>query len=144
MTKVDVWWSVVGADDEAWRWNRVLYTYLHPRTREVLYVGKAQTCTVWGRYDAPDKVETFRKIRDVGVPKSLVVVLVGEIISCTPTAPLLRDVESLLILELGPLANSRNTRTRSRFRSGTDVRCLGGAWPERRLFRDGAFARSAP
>jgi len=50
---------------DRWDYNLALYSILHPNEDEVLYLGKADGCTVRSRWNADDKHErVWRRIED--------------------------------------------------------------------------------
>ena len=50
---------------DRWDYNLALYIILHPNEDEVLYLGKADDCTVMSRWNADDKRErVWRRIED--------------------------------------------------------------------------------
>ena len=130
-------WSLSPIYSPALDLHRVLYAYVHPRTRELLYIGKADKQTVRERLFGQHKQDVFNRIqhyRQINRPH----ILVGH-----PFIPknnnfsseLLSDIESLLIHRIQPTANIQATRTRIR-RPGLLVSC-SGAWPHpRRWFLD--------
>lgn len=132
-----VHWRFLKPDDAGWSQIRCLYAYLAPRTREVLYIGKAWGVTVrarWnrsGKYDFWDDLEKQRGIR-THAP------LLGEI--ALPrrhrmTHELLCDIESLLIQQVQPWGNIQSRVSRIS-RPDFTVACRG-SWPgRRRVFRD--------
>jgi hypothetical protein len=53
---VGVKWRYIRVDDDpAWDWSRVLYSYLDPAGKEILYIGKAVGTTVRGRWNRSAK-----------------------------------------------------------------------------------------
>jgi hypothetical protein len=134
---VEIHWRPLLGRDEGWGAMQCLYSYLAPRTAEVLYIGKSWGVTVRGRWARSakegfwDDLETER-----GITKH--VPLLGEIAlfdGMRLSHQLLSDVESLLIREVQPWGNIQSKRSRIS-RPGLIV-CCRGAWPMRRkLFRD--------
>jgi hypothetical protein len=113
-------------------WTRCLYAYVHPRTRELLYLGKADSATVRARFRASDKQPLFRFLeRDLELRSFRV--LVGAFYlddDLRLTRQLIADVESLLIKRTKPLGNIAATRSRIS-RPGLAVHC-SGAWPHKK------------
>lgn len=121
---------------ELWSANCGVYAYFGPRS-EVLYIGKADGCTVRQRWNRSGKEAFWDALeRERGIFKHAVIF--GEIElhdSSRLTRELLADIESLLISKLQPWGNiqCRNLRIP---RPGLHVRCAG-AWPLRqRQFYD--------
>ena len=86
-----------------WGWFLCLYAYLHPATREVLYIGKTADLTVRQRFVSNFK----RKFNDLYARLGIVTVdvLAARIesnISSRLTRQWLDDLESLLILRVQP------------------------------------------
>jgi hypothetical protein len=133
---VDVSWVYANLDGgSAWRRSRVIYAYLHARTRNILYLGKAWGTTVRERWNARDKRGGVWSFLDAAEIREHVVI-VGEL-SCGVrlTSKLLADVESLLIAALQPPANVASVASR-RARPGLRVRAHGDAWPGPELVID--------
>ena len=106
-----------------------LYAYLHPATRDVLYIGKTADLTVRQRFVSNFK----RKFNDLYARLGIVTVdvLAARIesnISSRLTRQWLDDLESLLILRVQPALNQQKRKSRSKTRPGTVVVCTG-AWP---------------
>lgn len=127
---VNVNWSFTsGMNGQLWQIRRGLYSYLHPRTQEVLYIGKVDGTSVRQRwiYTAKsgfwDDLKTIRKIREH-------IVIVGQLSlesSRRFSSELLEDVESLLINHLQPWGNIQSSLNRIS-RPGMVVTCTG-TWP---------------
>ncbi len=137
--RVDIRWRTVGEDhDEAWRWTRALYAYQHPRTDELLYIGKAAgpTSSLRSRWKADDKRGFWIDLeRQRGIHAHVVLVGAPSLDVATRfSSKLLLDVETLLIAAMTPWGNIMSRRTRIS-RPGMVVRCLG-AWPGPRTIRD--------
>lgn len=134
--QVEIAWSLVADDKhDAWRSNRALYAYLHPRQREILYIGKADGTTVRARFTAPDKMRFWRDLergRRIYEHRMLI-----GLISTKErlTRQLLADVESILIFSVQPWGNVSATRSRI-FRPGLVVRNVGRHWTGPRLVKD--------
>lgn len=129
-------WSLAQAGGDELSFRRVLYAYLHPRTRQILYIGKADYCSVRERLRGRHKRfvgQFFKKLKISGVH-----VLVGILYiprGLRFSSALLSDIESLLISELHPCANVQCIDSRIR-RPGLSVTCRG-TWPSRqRRFAD--------
>jgi hypothetical protein len=111
-----------------WRWSGVLYSYIAPGGREILYIGKADgaNSTVRTRWNADDKAGFWRELeRERGIFKHAVVV--GDIdvgMRGRLTRELLADLESLLIKWEQPWGNIQGRRVRNLSRPGMDVRCM--------------------
>ncbi len=119
--------SIRGPDDEAWRWSRVLYAYLHPETSVPLYVGKTWGTTVRSRWDAPDKLNgVWPYLERLGIDRHQLVVGEPEF-AARLTHELLADVESLLIFAMQPVANIASRASRIS-RPGLIVRNSGAVW----------------
>lgn len=125
---------------DRWGYNLALYSILHPDEDEVLYLGKADGCTVRSRWNADDKHERiWRRIED---ERSLFEhgFIVGEFRlpdGQRLSRQLVCDVESFLIHQIKPWANSRNAKSRGLYsRPGMVISCQGH-WPLRqKTFRD--------
>ncbi len=95
-------WQEPAIFRERLEWSRALYAILHPETDEILYLGKADGCTVLDRWNADDKhdrVWSALKANGIHIHKFIV----GGF--CTQqrlTRELLSDVESLLIYWIKP------------------------------------------
>lgn len=105
--RIAIEWSYTGPGEESLEFSRVLYAYLHPDTSEILYVGKADHCSVYERLHGPHKQDIFSDIiDDLGL--STLHAIVG-LLSLPPdrqfSSALLTDVESLLIMGLQPTYN---------------------------------------
>jgi len=129
-----------GRWDHRWGYNLALYAVLHPRTDEILYLGKADGSTVRARWNAADKhdrvwrrIEQERGLFEHGF-------LIGEFQmpdGMRLTRQLVCDIESMLIYALQPWANTCNSASRGIYsRPGIVVSCRGH-WPHpRKTFRD--------
>ena len=134
---VDVIWRFINERDPLWQLKKGLYAYFCPESHEILYIGKVDGTTVRQRWNRSAKADFWKDLEDQrGILKHAI--LVGKI-GLPPfkrlTIELLRDIESLLILELKPWGNiqSRNSRIS---RKSFIVNCLGD-WPlARKLFQD--------
>ena len=125
---------------ERWDYTLALYGILHPWRDEVLYLGKADGTRVRIRWNADDKHErVWRRIEDERrIFKHSFII--GEFRLSEGrrlTRQLVSDIESLLIYEINPWANTSNTGSRSYGRYDMTVFCQGD-WPlKRKRFRDG-------
>jgi hypothetical protein len=124
-------WQTIDSEDDGdglWDEFRVLYAYAH--RRQIHYMGKAWGTTVRGRWRARDKRPVLDHLeRALGIDLDRLGILLGVVRADQRlTRELLADLESLLILRLDPLANIRNTRSRSISRPGLVVSCVGD-WP---------------
>ena len=60
---IEVHWSALRNDsDPRWCCTRTLYAYTTPNAREILYIGKADYCTVRERWSAMDKQIFWRDL----------------------------------------------------------------------------------
>jgi hypothetical protein len=131
-------WRDVNQVPDRWRYNRALYGILHPDEDEVLYLGKADGCTVKSRWSAADKHErVWRRIEE---QRGLFEhgFIVGEFrLEQRLTRQLVCDVESFLIHQIKPWCNSCNAKSRGLYsRPGMVIFCQGD-WPLRqKTFRD--------
>jgi hypothetical protein len=50
--KIEIEWELIKSDGNN---SECLYAYLHPKTKEILYIGKADSSTVKERWEAKDK-----------------------------------------------------------------------------------------
>ena len=122
-------WEYAGAGDESLEFSRVLYAYLHPKSNEILYIGKADFSTVRKRLVGAHKMAIFKAIVK-GRKLSVLHMIVGW-----PNLPegrrlsseLLADIESLLIMEVQPPYNRQSRQSRIA-RLGLVVQCAGD-WP---------------
>lgn len=137
--EVKIKWRLVADSDPAWRWTRVLYGYLHPTERELLYIGKADGAhsDLLSRWRADDKLEFWQDLEEQrGIRQHRV--LVGEVYlpeGKRLSRELLSDIESLLIFIVKPWGNLQATQSR-RSRPDLSVRCLGPSWPGPRHLAD--------
>jgi hypothetical protein len=127
-TEIILDWQLVADDrDPCWAYTRAVYAYLTPRGAEVLYIGKADGCSVRDRWRG--KTEFWLDLENMrGIMSHRVIV--SDILShgdCRLTRELLSDVESLLICELKPWGNVQCQLSRIS-RPGLKVVCRG-AWP---------------
>lgn len=129
---IEIDWQYTGGSDENIEFSRVLYAYLHPNTSEILYIGKADHCTVRERLFGTHKEAIFDEMmNDLRI--TVLHAIVG--VPCMPegrrySSELLADIESLLIIELQPTYNTQSRKSRIS-RPGMVVRCMGD-WPHER------------
>ena len=127
--RIAIDWSYTGPSEESLEFSRVLYAYLHPDTNEILYIGKADRCSVYERLQGAHKEDIFSDIiQDLGL--STLHAIVG-LLSLPPerrfSSELLADVESLLIMEVQPTYNTQSRQSRIS-RPGMVLKCAGD-WP---------------
>lgn len=135
--RVKVEWLYTGNGEESLGFTRVLYAYLHYDSNEILYLGKADYCTVQERLRGSHKKAIFTAIaKEERVTTLHAIVGVLSIPNGARfSSELLSDVESLLIIELQPRYNRQSRRSRIA-RPGLSIKCEG-EWPLRkRLFHD--------
>lgn len=127
-----VLWRYLKPRDDGWRRLRCLYAYLVPRTREVLYIGKAWGVSVRARWRRSGKDAFWDDLeRERRILKHVAVI--GEILlprSKRLSHELLCDIESLLIQQVQPWGNIQSRISRTA-RPGFVVVCRG-AWPVRK------------
>lgn len=137
---IHIHWIIIhGEEDSKWSWSGVLYAYVAPRGKEILYLGKADgtSSTVYRRWNADDKAGLWRDLeRERGIYEHTV--LVGEV-DVGPggrlTRQMLADLESLLIKWERPWGNIQGRKVRSFSRPGMEVRC-NGTWLGHRRYLD--------
>ncbi len=133
------WSAVVGNHDPRWAWSGVLYTYLAPGGKEILYIGKADgdSSTVRRRWNADDKKGFWRDLeRKRGIYRHAVVIGQPDVgPGRRLTRHLLADLESLLIKWECPWGNIQGRKVRNFSRPGMEVRC-SGTWPGRKPYLD--------
>jgi len=133
---IEIDWRFIERSISLWDRTRCLYAYVHPKRRELLYIGKTDGSTsVRARFDAEDKDGLF-EFFDAELNVRAVRVAVGTVIldeRIRLTRELLLDTEGLLIRRTDPPGNIVHPRTT---RPGLRVRCRGH-WPHpQRDFRD--------
>ncbi len=132
---VNIHWEFTDHEEENIDYSRVLYAYLNPESNEILYVGKADYCSVSERMKGKHKEDVFNYIqKEFGLTE--ISCIVGEL--SLPkgrkfSSELLSDIESLLIISIQPYANTQNKNSRIS-RPGLVVTC-SGEWP----YEDGVF-----
>jgi len=126
---------------DRWSYNLALYAILNPSDNEFLYLGKVDSAnsTVRSRSTADDKHErVWRRIeQDRGFYKHRIIIGEfrlpnGQLL----TRELMCDVESSLINEIKPWANTMNIRSRGFRRIGMVICCRGHSPLKRRTFRN--------
>lgn len=135
--RIDIEWIWLDDGDDEWQASRCLYSYLAPRTREILYIGKAWGTTIrqrWSRVSKAafwDDLEGERGIFHHAALAGFIQLPYGDRL----THELLCDIESLLIQQVGPWGNIQSRFSRIA-RPGMRLRC-GGDWPHhKRVFCD--------
>lgn len=134
---IEIEWRYTDGDEENIKFSRVLYAYLHPNTSDILYIGKADRCTVRERLFGAHKEGIFDKmINDLGITE--LHAIIGVL--CIPkerkySGELLSDIESMLIMNVQPEYNTQSRKSRMS-RQGLSVLCIGD-WPyEQKCFID--------
>ena len=128
------WQTLRSKRDPLWEACFCLYAYLHPQRRSLLYVGKADYCSIRQRWRGEHKDDLFDFFEESYGLRG-VEVIQGEIEMPSKrrlSSALVCDIESLLIYRLRPPGNIAATRSRT-LRPGLRVKCTGD-WP---LKRDG-------
>lgn len=101
-----IYWSLSTVYSPALDLHRVLYAYVHPRTRELLYIGKADKQTVRERLFGQHKQDVFNRIqhyRQINRPH----ILVGH-----PFIPKNNNFSSELLSDIESLHSSYSTHRR--------------------------------
>jgi len=126
---IEIEWQYTGGGEESLDFSRVLYVYLHPETSEILYIGKADRCTVKERLFGVHKEAIFDEmIADLGISELHAIVgLLYVPEERRYSSELLADIESLLIINVQPPFNTQSRQSRIS-RPGLSVRCIG-EWP---------------
>lgn len=137
MLPVEIEWSYTGSGEENINFSRVLYAYLHPNEKTILYIGKADRCSVYERLRGQHKEAIFADIsNELGL--SGIHAIVGLLFLPAErkfSSQLLADIESLLIMELQPPYNTQSCQSRIS-RPGLIIKC-SGEWPLKvATFRD--------
>src|SRR5712692_5572608 len=138
MDVVIEWTALYRRHNARWDADRCLYAYLHPTRNQLLYVGKADYCTLLQRMRGDHKEQLFFDLSQrfryrvhVGprVLHGAIQILNGQRFS----SALLHDLETLLIKRFDPWGNIQRARS---WRPGLQLDCVGD-WPFRRSrFRD--------
>jgi len=111
------------------QYRQVLYAYTDKLGEEIVYIGKADACSVKERLSGTHKSEVFKyleknlKFKEYGISVGVFNLPEGKRLS----SELISDVESLLIYELEPKANIQSISSRTS-RPGMEVICCGD-WP---------------
>lgn len=125
---IKVTWHQLNDEHPAWSARRCLYAYIAPKTREILYIGKAWGVTVRGRWCRAAKERFWDDLeRERGIYKHGA--LFGDVQLGYPgrlSSKLLADIESLLIFAEQPWGNIQSKNSRIT-RPGLSVECKG-AW----------------
>lgn len=126
---IEIEWQYTGVGEESLDFSRVLYAYLHPETSEILYIGKADRCTVRERLFGAHKEAIFDEmIADLGISELHAIIgLLYVPEERRYSSELLADIESLLIINVQPQFNTQSRQLRIS-RPGLNVRCIG-EWP---------------
>jgi hypothetical protein len=139
--QVTIDWTELHPGDRRWDARHCLYAYLDPRSRHLLYLGKAYSSTIRSRLYGPHKDAVFARFfgpADDDVPREdCVVVLHGRASAKDGrrvTKLVLADLESLLIARLKPRLNRTSLVTRIS-RPEMVVDCTGD-WCFSLRFRD--------
>ena len=135
---IEIKWEYTGEGEESLGFSRVLYAYLHPGTSDILYIGKADHCTVKERLFGAHKEEIFEEmVRNFGITELHTIVGVLYVPENRRySSELLADIESLLIVKVQPSYNIQSRKSRIS-RPGLEIRCIG-EWPHvREHFVDG-------
>jgi hypothetical protein len=104
-----------GRWEHRWQYELALYAVIHPRTDEIIYIGKADGSTVRARWNAADKHDRVwrRMEQERGISEHGFVV--GEFQmpeGIRLTRQLVCDIEAMLIYAIQPWANTSNTASR--------------------------------
>ena len=126
---IEIEWKYTDGDEENLEFSRALYAYLHPDTSEILYIGKADLCTVKERLSGAHKEEIFEQmVGNLGITELHAIVGVLYIPNDRKySSELLSDIESLLIIKVQQSYNIQSRKSRIS-RPGLEVRCIG-EWP---------------
>ena len=128
--KIEIHWKFADDEtDEILQYRQVLYAYTDNLGEEIVYIGKADTCSVKERLSGEHKSEVFKyletnlKFEQYGISVGIFNLPKGKRLS----SELISDVESLLIYTLEPKANIQSINSRIS-RPGMEVVCYGD-WP---------------
>jgi len=138
MNMVQINWYLESGENKLAAESRCLYAYIDRRSNELVYIGKCWGTTVAERWNAPDKDETFDRIREAGTPQKYIDVSVGLILlpeGSRISFELVVDLESLLIFKEEPCGNIQNVQSCGAARRGLRVACSGD-WPGAPLYID--------
>ena len=116
--------------------SRVLYANIDSISDEILYIGKADFCSVYERLNGRDKKNLYRHFEDIGIKKGRTIIgYIGKEEQKRLSQELLSDIESLLIKRIKPTGNVQSLRNRIS-RPGMRIFCEGH-WPlEKATFID--------
>ena len=126
MSNIVINWQDVMSDETLWNVCRVLYAYISPENGEILYIGKADKCSVRERwnYSAKNKFwDWANEVRGLNAHS----LIVGDLLLENGkkfSSQLLDDVESLLIFKLQPQGNEKSRKSRIS-RHGMKIVCQG-------------------
>jgi len=131
--KVEINWVFAENNrDDILALRRVLYGYTDPDGKEILYIGKADGCSVRERLSGKHKEDVFKYLeKEIGLNEYCL--CVGDLYlppGRNFSSRLLEDTESLLIYTLEPRANVQSINSRIS-RSGMELICTGD-WPLRK------------
>jgi hypothetical protein len=118
-------------NQESANWCRVLYSYVDKSDQDILYIGKADRCSVRQRMYGEHKRGIFEHFNTNRIKSHYVIV--GDFYldeGKRLSKELIDDVESLLIKRLKPIANIQCLKSRIE-RPGMKVFCEG-VWPHSR------------
>ena len=126
------------SEDARWGYTNCLYAYISPRHNEILYIGKANGCSVRQRWNASDKKINFWQPLEEQRGIYEHITLLGEIyleIGRRFSRQLLSDIESLLIAYEQPWGNSKCRKSRIS-RPSMEIKCYGDWVGSRRRYID--------
>ena len=142
--RIEVDWFPVSEHGPEWEHTRLLYAIAEPDSSQIVYIGKADGSTLrqrWKRVGSKEELWNWYETT-FGTRRHLF--LVGDVLMLEGTRltrELLADIESLLINRVKPMGNIQYRDSRSIFRPGLVVECVG-VWPKgTRRFVDGRSAR---
>lgn len=128
--KIDIHWKYADNDtDEILQYRQVLYAYTDNLGKEIIYIGKADSCSVKERLGGTHKkgvfkyLETSLNFKEYGISVGMFDLPENKRLS----PKIISDVESLLIYALKPKANIQSVNSRTS-RPGIEVICYGD-WP---------------
>lgn len=116
--------------------SRVLYANINSISDEIVYIGKADFCSVDERLNGRDKESLYRHYEKIGIIKVRTIVgYIGLEEQKRLSQELLSDIESLLIKRIKPTGNVQSLKSRIS-RPGMRIFCEGN-WPlEKATFID--------
>lgn len=131
---VFVRWSPVKIKDDFLLDSKmILYCYVTLESEEIVYIGKADYCTVHERYLCKSKDAVWQRVKDrFGIHVDCYII-VGELdlpVGRRFSSKLLGIIETLLISRIKPVGNRSGLKTR-RSRPGLTIKCCGVWWPLR-------------